>query len=513
MTTEDKTYGIMQRIFEVMPGLILWLVLTSPLWMSFNLARTLANLVIILAVYWLYRAILFTIGLIIGYTKYQEAISINWLEKINSLNYEELPEKETLPKSSELPKHLIVFPVGGAKFETISQSLEALVKQNYPIDHIYVSLSFEERLVLQDPKYFQDMQDRIRKEFSVFGDRLMMFEHPKDLPGEAIGAAANRTWGTKKAVEELESRGVDIYDFLTTSPDEDIRLHPEFLAAISYEYLATDKRIQKFYQTAVYLFANNYWQVPLLIRSWSMSLTMPVLSSSVTHEHDRETWSCYTLNLGVMKAVNYWDPSIGIDDTTFYWRPFDYFDGDFDCKTFFVPLYADAVYHPNKIQNYKAQYKQLVRWGWGVVAFPIAMHVLFKNKKINFWKKVRKILVMTEIIVLFKVAALIFTFTMPLIAILNPDFRYYVNFIEFPRTLEKIMQVLTILIIPTMIYKFKLMPAKPKDMSIFSVIRSFLLEIPFHFIILYTYAFFPFIVGPTRMMFGKKYNFVVTKKN
>nr|MBP9759626.1 hypothetical protein [Candidatus Dojkabacteria bacterium] len=374
-------------------------------------------------------------------------------------------------------------------------------------------LSFEERLMTQDQTYYEDMIEKIKNNFQMFGDRLMIFIHPKDIEGEAIGAAANRTWGTRMAVEELERRGIDINDFLTTSPDEDIRLDKNFLAALSYEYLTTPKRIQKFYETAVYLFANNYWKVPLIIRTWSMSLTMPILSSSVTHEHDRETWSCYTLNLGVMKAVNYWDTSLGIDDTTFYWRPFNYFDGDFDCKTFFVPLYADAVYHPNKIQNYKAQYKQLVRWGWGVVAFPIAMHVLLSNKRIKLSKKIRKIIVMTEIIVFFKVAALIFTFTMPIIVLINPEFRYYINFIEFPRTLEKIMQILTLLAIPAMFFKFKLMPSKPKNISNLKLLITFLIEIPFHFIILYTYSFFPFIVGPTRMMFGKKHSFVVTKKN
>lgn len=491
----------------------MWLVLTSPLWMSLNLAKLLANLVIILAAYWLYRAILFTFGIVIGYRRYTKAIKEDWLKKCDELNLAELPDLETLPKNSKLPKHLIVFPVGGAKYDTLEKSLEALEKQNYPLDHIYISLSFEERLILQDPKYFKEMQDKLRDRFKVFGNRLMMFEHPKDIPGEAIGAAANRTWGTKEAVIELEKRGENVYDYLITSPDEDIRLHKEFLGCISYNYLTIQQRQQKFYQTAIYLFANNYWTVPLLIRSWSMSLSMPVLSSSVTHEADRETWSCYTLNLGVMKAVNYWDTSIGIDDTTFYWRPFDYFNGEFDCKSFYVPLYADAVYHPNKIQNYKAQYKQLVRWGWGVVAFPIAMHVLFSNKKIKWTKKFRKFLVMTEIIVLYKVAAIIFTFTMPLIVILNPEFRYYVNFIEFPRTLEKIMQVLTFLMIPAMFYKFQLMPPRPKNMSGFELWMTFIMEIPFHFVILYTYAFFPFIIGPTRMMFGKKYNFVVTKKN
>jgi hypothetical protein len=436
------------------------------------------------------------------------------------LNSEILPEPESLPSTqlengnkSILPKQLVVIPIGGAKYDTLKETLNALRAQNYPKELIYISLSFEKRLIDRSPEYFKQMQLDIMKDYPEFGDRLMIFEHPDDIVGEAIGAAANRTWGNKKAVETLEKRGENISDFLTTSPDEDIRFHSEYLGALAYRYLVSSNRKQKFYQTAVYLFSNNYWEVPALIRAWSMSLTLPVLSSSVTHLYDRETWSCYSVNLSVLKLVDYWDTSIGIDDTPFFWRPFDYFNGDFSCESFFVPLYADAVYHPDKIQNYKAQYKQLVRWGWGVIAFPIAMKVLMKNSEIKLGVKLRKIYVMFEIIVLFKLAAILFTFAIPIMGIMNPYFAYSTLSYTFPQTLSTIMTLITLMIIPSSIMKILLTPTAPNTWSKAKLVFSFLIEIPLQVLILFTYAFLPFLEGPTKMMFGRSYEFLVTQKS
>ncbi|MBD3363298.1 hypothetical protein GF362_06270 [Candidatus Dojkabacteria bacterium] len=507
-----KQPHIVEKIFRIIPGMVIWLLLTSPIWLSPTLPAFLANFIIVFAVYWLYRTIIFVIGLVIGYNKFQKAKHQDWLKKCNKLNFNKLPNQKTLPQTSKLPKHLIVIPIGSAKYNLLKQTLDAIKNQNYPKEYIYISLSFEQRLVEHDFKYYKKLMERIQREYSEFEDNLMIFTHPKNIKNEAIGAAANRSWGTKKAVDALEKRNMRIEDFIITSPDEDLKFHPEYLATVSYQYLTTEDREKKFYQTAVYLFHNNYWKVPLIIRVWSMSLSLPVLSSSVTHRTDRETWSCYSINLKVMKEVNYWNTAISIDDTPFYWRPFDYFDGDFECITFFVPVFADAVYHPNKIKNYKAQYKQLVRWGWGIITFPIAMRVLLTNKKIPLLTKLKKLSVMFEIMILTRLAAILLTIAIPLITIMNPDFSYTAIAYSLPETLSSIMSMLTFFMIPTIFYKFLLLPKVPKKYNKLRFILEFIMEIPMHILVFYTFAFLPFLVGPTKMMLGYSYQFVITEK-
>ncbi len=509
----DKYPHSLQRIFEIMPGFLLWVVLTSPLWMSIHWPILLGNLVIIFSVYWFYRGLQFVAGLIIGYRYYLRDIQIDWLDACHSLDFTTLPNPSSLPKATDLPKHLIVIPVGGSGYETLRATVLGLAEQNYPKELIYISISFEKRLVDTRVDYYEDTKRKLIQEFEpIFGSNLMFFYHPSDLPGEVIGAAANRTWGNRMAVELLEAKGERISDFLTTSPDEDLIFHKEYLGVVSYRYLINPKREKRFYQTAVYLFHNNYWKVPGIIRAWSMWLTLPVLSSSVTHLAKRETWSCYTLNLGLMKQVNYWDTSIGIDDTPFFWRPYDFLNGDFECDCFFVPLYADSVYHPNIKENLIALYKQLVRWGWGVVAFPIAMHVLVKNKNIPILNKIHRVMIMVELIALLRIASIIFTFAIPVSNLISVSSEAYAFSYQIPDTLSRVMTLLFILAFPALYYRFKLTPPKPDTWSNFRYWKVFIMDIAWQVVVLYTYTFFPFLVGPTKLMFGKKYGFLVTRK-
>jgi hypothetical protein len=424
-----------------------------------------------------------------------------------------LPEQATLPQSTNLPKQLVVIPNGAARYDVLKPTLENLRKQNYPMELIYISISTEERLIDKDPEYFQNMHALLRNDFADFGERLMITIHPKDLPGEVKGAASNRSWGTKTAVETLESRGEIISDFLITSPDEDLIFHPQYFAAIAYEYLITTKRKQKFFQTAVYTFNNNYWQVPILVRTFASGITLPVLSSSMINESKRETWSCYTVNLEVMKLVNYWDTSISIDDTPYFWRPYFYFHGDFTCRVFFIPLSADAVYHPNYIANHRDQYKQLLRWGWGVITFPIAMKGLLTNDQVPFRKRFHKIINLFEVFVLWKVLAFLIIFGAPIVFMVSNQYSELVISHSLPNTLSNILALATTFLIPSTIIKLLMSPPPPAGWSKFRVIGNLLMEIPLNLIVIMTYSFLPFIEASTRMMLGEKHGFVITQKH
>lgn len=497
--------SLFQKILEIIPGLLIWVLLLSPFWAGKTIPLIMADFLVLLSIYWLYRATLTTIGTAIGYQKYHSAIKQNWLKKCMDLAEYDLPEPETLPVGQFLPKHLIIYPQRVPQYDILKSSLQGLRDQNYPKELIYIAISFEERFAVKAPEgYVAEMENKLRTEFSEFSDRMMFFQHPDGIPGEAIGAAANRTWGAKHAVEELSKRGEVINDFLVTSPDEDIIFHKEYLAAATYQYLKAEKRKQKFYQTAVYTFNNNYWDVPILIRVLAMSLTIPVLASSVVEKHKRETYSCYTLNLDVMRTVNYWDTSLGIDDTTFYWRPFFYFKGDWECEVFFVPLSSDAVYDPDYIQNHREQYKQYVRWGWGVIAFPIGFKGLLKEPGIPLLTRLDKLLGLFQVFIFFKVLGYLLTFGIPLILFLNPQFKELVIWDTLPNTLSGILGMTVFFLVPTTIFKVLLMPAKPKTMNWITFIIKVLVESPLNIVVLLTYSFLPFVEASTRMMFGQK---------
>lgn len=502
--TVEKHDSFFQRVFEIAPGLLIWLLILSPFLLGKTLPLIMADLLTILAIYWFYRATLNTIGTFIGYFRVRQALGQNWLQNCLSLQDFKLPNPETLPQKQFLPKHLLVYPQIVPKYEVLKSTLDALINQNYPLELIYVAISSEERAIRKDPELYYQLEAKIKQEYSMLGDRLMMFVHPDGLPGEVIGAGPNRRWGAKSAVEELEKRGERIADFVVTSPDEDIVFHKEYLAAATYQYLISEKRERKFYQTALYTYNNNYWDVPVLIRVLASSLTIPVLASSVVEKNKRETFSCYTLSLDVLRRVDYWDPAYGIDDTTFYWRPFFYFKGDWECEVFYVPLSADAIYDPSYIRNHREQYKQYLRWGWGVITFPIGMKGLLKATDIPWWTRITKMWHLFEVFVFFKVLAYLLTFSIPIILLLNPQLQELVIWYTLPNTISAIMGLAVVFLFPTTVFKALIAPVKPKSWSWLRYGAIMVIEAPLNIITMMTFSFLPFVEASTRMMIGQK---------
>jgi hypothetical protein len=492
-----------QRILEIYPGFLMWFLLLLPLVGSNTLPLFVINFIIILSVYWLYRALLVTIGGIIGFIRYKRALKKDWLVECSNLKRENLLNPEELPKDNILPKQLIVIANYGENYDILSRTIKAITEQNYPKERIYVAISIEERKAKKDEEYAK-RGEYLKRDFGEwFGDRLMFFVHPDNIVGEAIGAAANRTWGTKSAVELLEGKGEDINEFLVTAPDGDIVFHKEYLASMSHKWLTSEDRNKKFYQTAVYTFNNNYWQVPLLVRILSISLTLPILASSIVERNRRETFSCYSLNLSLMKNVNYWDTSLAIDDTTFYWRPYEYLNGDWHCEVFFIPLAADAIYDPRYIKNHVEQYKQYVRWGWGVISFPIGIKVLLNNNRIPFYERIAKFFHLSEVFIFSKVIAYLIAFGIPILLIFNQNLDNLVISYTAPRTISLILNITTFLIFPTAILKILLIPPKPESMSNIRFVFTLLIEIPFNIVSLLTFSFLPFVEATTRMMLGQ----------
>lgn len=504
MSTQLSASEKFQRFLEVIPGILMWFLLLLPIIGSNSVPLFVINFIIVLSVYWLYRAFIVTAGGIIGFIRHKRAMTMDWLKECRNLKVEELPDYQSLP-SGLLPKQLIVIANYGESYEVLSRSIKAIIEQNYPKELFYLSVSIEERKALKDEDYAK-RGEYLKRDFGdFFGDRLMFFVHPQNIEGEVIGAAANRTWGTKSAVDALEKRGEKINEFLITAPDGDITFHKEYFAALTYKWLNATERNQKYYQTAVYTFNNNYWEVPLFIRILSIGLTIPILASSVIEKNRRETFSCYTLNLELMKKVNYWDTSLGIDDTTFYWRPYLYLNGDWHCEVFFIPLSADAIYNPKYIKNHFDQYKQYLRWGWGVISFPIGIRAILANQKINFIDKMLKIIHLIEVFVLSKVLPFLIAFGLPILLFFNQGLDNYVISYTAPRMISTILNITTIFLIPTAILKLLLIPPKPKEMKISRFILIIILEIPLNIISLLTFSFLPFVEATTRMMLGQEH--------
>ncbi|MBM4402057.1 MAG: glycosyltransferase family 2 protein [Candidatus Cloacimonetes bacterium] len=492
----QKYESKIQRFFEIIPGFLTWLVLTSPIWLGRPLPLVAAFFLTFLVLFWVYRAVIHIIGLFVGYRRYKKELQIDWVEKLKLLG-----------ENSFTTKHLILVPVASEKYQVLKETVTAIANQTYPKDKIYLLLSIEERGGEELLRDIKQLKEELKGKIPNFWFSL----HPAGLPSEVVGAAANRTWGAKDAAARLEKQGENLDNFLLTTFDADGIIHPQFLSRLTYEYLTTKGRENHFYQTAVHLYDNNLWQVPPLMRIQANSVTLAVLSSWTFEAHLKDTWSCFSIALTTLINVNYWDVTLGIDDTPFFWRAFFKKKGDFSGRTFYIPISSDAVQGKGFLDSHVSQYKQLLRWGWGVIVFPIAMRGFLTIPEIPFRQKLLQVFKMIEQYTIWRTITFLLTFGFPLLLFFNPKLRTTALGYNLPRLTGYILTLALVFLLPATAIREKIVKEKPKDWPWWKKVLTYL-EGPLVIVNLLTYVFVPYVDAETRMMLGRKFEFKTTPK-
>ncbi|NMB70312.1 hypothetical protein GYA27_03875 [candidate division WWE3 bacterium] len=330
--------------------------------------------------------------------------------------------------------------------------------------------------------------------------------HPAGIPGEAKGAAAaNRTWGAKNAVKALTESGENIRNYIFSTIDADHILHPQYVARLTHLYLSTDRRDNHYFSTAVHLFNNNLWRVPSMMRIEANAVTLGSLSDWIVSKRAlKDTFSSYSASLQTLIDADYWDVTLGVDDTIFYWRAFFARDGDFEGVPHYIPYSADAVEGKNFIDSHVRLYRQLLRWGWGAIDFPLSMKEFLKNKKIKTWIKFEWLLKHIEKRVILINIVFLITFGFGIVTLVNPYVKQSNFAYSLPNIMSAILTITLVFLIPSTYYRNKLAGPPPKNWNIFKKAGVVLIEGPLVIINLLTYSFFPWIDAQTRLMLGKK---------
>ena len=486
------------RLFLFIPGFMSWLMITMPIWLGLTFPKVATFILTFIAIYWLYMAIIHAYGLIKGYKEYEKSLKVNWLQKVKNLEFDRLPNKKTLPDSYDDIKHILLIPTYKEPFEVLEPTFKAIMEQSIGKDKIIIVVGTEEA----GKEIVGRALDKIKQKYKNKLPRMMQYIHPKGLPNEIVGVASpNRTWAAKHAVEQLKKEGIKVKNCIFTTLDSDAILHHHFLAAVTYYYLTDEKRYNRFYETAVHLFTNNIWEVPLLARIEATNLTLGLLSSWTTQSRLSETFACYSTALDTLIAADYWDVRF-IDDTIFYWRAFEARGGDFSAKYFHLPIYSDATGGENYVIAHKNLFKQLVRWGWGSVSTAIAFKMFFTKKltKLTTDQKLVWLYLKIERHLLVRTSVFLITFGFAILTFVNRNFRLQATTYGLPKIISIFLTAGVFMFIPLTYIRQKLYPVPPT----FPKWRKYtsLLEAPFAMINMLTYGLVPWLYAETMMMFG-----------
>jgi len=337
---------VLNKLLHILPGFAVWFFLIFPVFFGIFYPSIFFSFVTFLTVYWVYRVIVGNINVISGYRKYKKAIKKDWYAEIKKLNFENLPNPEILPSNYSELKHFILIPIYSEPLEILRDNFLSIYESNYDVSKFTIVYAIEEKYY---SRVYADLV-KIHKEIDINNKVTKLFYmHPKGIPGEAIGVAgANRDWGARKGLEDLKKKKENLNNYIYTTFDCDTIVHKNFFSCLTHTYLTSEKRDNKFYETAVHIFDNNTWEVPNIPRVAADSITIALLASwsnpdSLFTTSVMSTFSCYSCSLKAAIKTDFYDTKIGIDDTMFYWRAYKAHDGDFEGVPFFIPIHLDAA--------------------------------------------------------------------------------------------------------------------------------------------------------------------------
>jgi len=424
--TTQKRARRAQRFLEVIPALLTWGTIIGMIVFSMFVPTWVAIFIIAFDIYWIHRTIFIAFYSIRSYRRLKQGQTIDWLARCRGVSgnleqykkdiaqriilgkahlhetaqhnkrkeikariaqdrlllqrLDHIKEDDVMPWEDVL--HVVMLPTATEGPENIDPALAALRDSHYPNDKIIILLATEER---EDAEKRKKKVAVLKEKYGTdFRDFIVSVHKVAD--GEMKCKASNATYAAKKLQKYLDEKNIDYKRVVLSNFDCESVAHPEYLAALTFEYIIDPKRLQYAYQP-IPLYHNNLWETNAFVR-------VIVTSSSFWHmfqatRREMVTFSSHAEAFDTLVKVNFWPVNMISEDSIIYWKGYAYFDGAYAVKPLYVPVSMDAVLAENYWKTIINQYKQKRRWAYGIENFPIIMRAIWPNKKIATWEKLR----------------------------------------------------------------------------------------------------------------------------
>lgn len=427
-TTEPGKRRV-QRAIEMIPGLLTWTTLLGMLALSFFLPVWAAIIVIVFDIYWIHKAFYISLFSVAGNRDVEEGKRINWWERCQNISQpevysemlkvrikemydslREIPffhwrERRTIKKEmGRLKKirretrelipiqqsimdwreviHVVLLPTAGEPADVIEPAIQSLADNNFPKEQMIILLATEER---EDPATRLPKVEYLKKKFDgVFRDFLVTTHIV--AAGEMKCKASNAGFAARELMKYLDERGIDYKRVIFSNFDCDSVAHPEYFAALTYEYIIDPKRLQRAYQPLP-MYHNNIWDTNAFVR-------LVVTGSSFWHLYqstrkEMVTFSSHSEPFDTLVKVGFWPVNMISEDSVIYWKCLAYFHGDYRVQPIHLPISLDAVLAETYWKTLVNQYKQKRRWAYGIENFPVTMRAIWPDRAIKLWTKMR----------------------------------------------------------------------------------------------------------------------------
>ena len=414
-----------QRLLEIIPALLTWLTLIGMIVFSMLIPIWVSVFIIAFDIYWIHRTIFISYYSVKAYKKLQRGQKINWLDRCSKIGEPEeyaqeiakrivdmrdilkglykhkekkLLKKEINDAEKLLKKlqsmnvedvmdwrdviHVVMLPTAIEGASNIDPAIKSIAESEYPNDKIIILLATEERE--NKEKRERKVKFLTEKYKGVFRDFLVTTHQVAD--GEMKCKASNATYAAKKLRIYLDEHKIDYERVVFSNFDCESVVHPQFFAALTYEYIIDPNRLKRAYQP-IPLYHNNLWDTNAFVR-------VIVTSSSFWHmfqstRREMVTFSSHSEPFKTLIDVNYWPVNMISEDSIIYWKGYSYYHGDYAVTPIYLPISMDAVLADTYVGTIKNQYKQKRRWAYGIENFPVIMRAIWPDKKISLKDKIK----------------------------------------------------------------------------------------------------------------------------
>lgn len=550
-TTEPAKRRV-QRAIEMIPGLMTWTTLIGMIVFSFFLPVWAAIFVIIFDIYWIHKAFYISIFSLAGQRDVVEGKRINWWDRCENIAHpekyseilkerivslyegmKEMPffdvrkrrivrkeiarqkriRKETrklIPIRGEIMDwrdivHVVLLPTAGEPADIIEPAIRSLAESNFPKEQMIILLATEER---EDPATRLPKVEYLKKRFDgVFRDFLVTTHIV--AAGEMRCKASNAGFAARELQKYLDERHIDYKRVVFSNFDCDSVAHPEYFAALTYEYIIDPKRLQRAYQPLP-MYHNNLWDTNAFVR-------LVVTGSSFWHLYQSTrrqmvTFSSHSEPFDTLVKVGFWPVNMISEDSVIYWKCLAYFHGDYRVQPIHLPISLDAVLAETYWKTLVNQYKQKRRWAYGIENFPVTMRAIWPDRLIALRTKLRVTFEMLEGHYSWATTSFILTFLgwLPLV-FGGAAFRESVLAHNLPFVTKTLMTLGMLGLLISIPMSLLSLPPRPKK---YHWSRNFLML--FQWVLMPVVAFLsalPAIDSQTRILLGKYFGeFWVTEK-
>lgn len=363
-STTERASSSGDRHWELLPGLVSWVVVLSPIWATLVSPNLGILLVLMATIYFCVRASLYGPRAMISRRRVLKACSDDWLARL-----EALPEEGTL-NWRDCQVTLLIRAYRERNVEMLRATLRSICASNWSreqgvLRNVEVLFATEE----SDP-FTPPLVDRLSEEFA--GQLVVrQIRHPEE-PNTLPGPSTAMNYVGRALYREALRKGKSPHKWIIADFDADTLFHPQYLPCLVHHYVTDPDRDVRAYQPVV-LFTTDFWKAPLHSRLSAIGTSVLTLG---WNRRPEIAFTGATASLAALHSVGFWPTNSHSQDSGVETRFKMKFGRRFRVKGIPIPLWVYPVMpigeqstRWEKVQAYwrscETLFRQSARWREG----------------------------------------------------------------------------------------------------------------------------------------------------